>query len=85
MSALRNQRSGALQVTAPRSGVAGDRSGRGDAFTGASAAAFLFELHTTYLRPAPRASAGTGRGVPAHATQITAPAWEAGAKEENHQ
>jgi hypothetical protein len=52
------------------------------------------DLHhvTTYLRPAPRASAGTSRGVPArgsrevgrfHATQTTPPAREAGGKEEN--
>jgi hypothetical protein len=51
------------------------------------------DLHSPapYLRPAPRASAGTSRGVPARggrdagrhqATQTTPPATEAGAKEE---
>jgi hypothetical protein len=51
------------------------------------------ELHNTYLRPTPRASAGTSRGVPAsssrdagysHATQTTPAAREADGKEENN-
>jgi hypothetical protein len=37
------------------------------------------ELHTTYLRPAPCAPAGTRwKVLAARATQITSPAWEAG-------
>jgi hypothetical protein len=76
----------ALRVTAPRQGsVARDGGAGGEVFCSEpSSAALLFELHTSYLRPAPRASAGTRRGVPAaHATQIIRPAREAGLQEEN--
>jgi hypothetical protein len=75
----------ALRVTAPRhGGVARDGAGGGDACLDASSAARPFELHTSYLRSAPRASAGTRRGAPAaHATQIIRPAREAGPQEEN--
>ena len=42
------------------------------------------ELHTKYLRPAPRASAGINRGVPVSvATQVVPPAREASGKEES--
>jgi hypothetical protein len=73
-------------------GVAAHRSCREETHVGVSAAAWLLDLQKTYLRPAPRASAGTSRGVPApssrdagcsHATQTTPPAREAGGKEEN--
>jgi hypothetical protein len=84
MSALCHQRSGVLLVAAPRSGgVAGHGSGRGEVSTGASDSAWLLELHTTYLRPAPSASAGTGREVPAAHSHPHRPAREAGLKEEN--
>jgi hypothetical protein len=57
----------ALRVTAPRQGsVARDGGAGGEVFTtAASSAAWPFELHTTYLRSAPRASAGISRGAPA--------------------
>jgi hypothetical protein len=66
----------ALRVTAPRHGsVARDEGPGGEVSSRACSAGWPFELHTTYLRPAPRASAGTRRGVPpAYATQITKPA-----------
>ena len=48
----------------------------------ATVVALADELHITYLRPAPLASAGTSRPVPAQATQMTLSAREAGHKEE---
>ncbi len=55
-----------------------------DRATSRLALATELPLSTTNLRPAPQASAGTSRGVPArYATQITRPAREAGPKEEN--
>jgi hypothetical protein len=69
-------------VVAPRPVVPGPMAPRD--FSCPPLLAWLPELHTTYLRPAPGAPAGAGRGVPAHATQITPSAGEAGDKEENH-
>jgi hypothetical protein len=83
----------ALRVTAPRpsqpSRSARDGRGGGGACADRPQAtsAVGASSTTTYLRPAPLASAGTSRGVPASrrltATQIVRPAREAGLQEEN--
>jgi hypothetical protein len=79
------------EVTAPRQGSVARDGGEGAGALYPTFAAAT-DLHTTYLRPAPPASAGAGRGVPApggrigarpSATNATPPAREAGDKEEN--
>jgi hypothetical protein len=90
-NAPRPRPAAALRVTAPRQGRV-ERDGGEGADARSPAFAAVTELQSTYLRPAPRASAGIHRGVPVpggrssarpYATHATTPAREAGGKEED--
>jgi hypothetical protein len=71
------------ELSAPRYGSEARGAGGTSLRAAVSSSAHLqFELQTTSLRSAHRASAGISRGAPAHATHITSPAREAVDKEE---